>query len=158
MVTDGRARVRAPRRGLVAVGIGLAALGGVFLAYTLALLVSFPSRSVSVGAGEVFQWERGDAFVQPQGLAPLMCVVRDDHSAARVTLHAATGALVPGEFLARPDSTEASLTCEAPARVVTGAAARLYPASGPDRSPYLFGAIAALGLALWLLGRRRRPS
>ena len=155
MVSD----VRSSRWSPIGLGRGLVLVGAVFLLALVGLLVTFTSTSVPVAPGAVYQWDSDDAiFVQPAD-GELSCVVHTAQLAARVTVHRASGPLIPGELVDRPAGTSVTLSCEQPARVAAGPMAQLYPAGGPAGGPYVFGGLIVLGAALWLLGRqmRRRP-
>ena len=145
--------IRSSRSSLAAVGRGLVVLGLVFLVYLLGLVALFRFTSDPVAAGQTYPWNSGDAvFVQPAD-GELQCVVHTPATAGRVTVRRPDTSLIPGELVDRPDASSVSLTCDQPARIAAGAAAQLFPATGPARSVYLFGGLVVIGAGLWLVGR-----
>jgi hypothetical protein len=147
---------RSSRWSPAGLGLGLAVLGLVFLVYLLGLFTVFKFTSDPVAAGETYAWgSTGVAFVQPVD-GDAQCVVHTSGSAARVTVHRLDSSLIPGELVDRPDGDPVSLTCDQPTRIATGTAAQLYPATGPTKAVYLFGALLVIGAGLWLVGRLTR--
>jgi hypothetical protein len=148
--------IRRSRWNPAALGVGLVVLGLVFLVYLLGLFMMFRFTSDPVAAGETYAWDSTDAvFVQPVS-GDVQCVVHTSGSAARVTVHRLDSSLIPGELVDRPDADAVSLTCDQPARIAAGRAAQAYPATGPAKGVYLFGALLVLGAGLWLVGRLTR--
>jgi hypothetical protein len=151
-----RSSTRSSRWNPAGLGLGLAVVGLVFLVYLLGLLAVFRFTSDPVAAGETYAWHGTDAaFVQPVA-GDVQCVVHTSGSAARVTVHRLGSSLIPGELVDRPDADAVSLTCDQPARIATGRTAQLYPATGPAKGVYLFGALLVIGAGLWLVGRLTR--